>query len=249
MEVLGIDIGGTGIKGAPVDTQTGQLIAERFRLPTPQPATPEKVSATVAAVADHFGWQGQIGCGFPAVIQHGKTVTAANISKQWVGADGRALFEQVTGCAVTLGNDADVAGLAEMRFGAGKDRQGCVLIVTLGTGIGTALFIDGRLVPNIELGHIEVRGMDAEKWAAESARKREDLCWRQWAKRVDEVLGRLHAYLWPELIIIGGGVSKKHEKFLPYLNVPTEVVPAQLRNQAGMIGAALAAAADEVVRG
>ena len=248
MEVLGIDVGGTGVKGAPVNTKTGELLAARFRLPTPQPATPKKVGKTVAAVAAHFAWNGRIGCGFPAAIRNGKTLTAANISKKWIGADGRGVFEEATGCSVALGNDADVAGIAEMRFGAGKGRRGCVLIVTLGTGIGTALFFNGRLVPNTELGHIEVRGKDAEKWATESVREKQKLSWKQWAEQVDTVLCQLHAYLWPELIIVGGGVSKKHDKFFPYLNVPAEVVPAQLRNEAGMVGAALMASEESEIR-
>ena len=244
MEILGVDIGGTGIKGAPVDVRTGRLLTDRFRLLTPQPATPQAVSETVAGIAAHFSWQGRIGCGFPAVIQHGKVFTAANISKKWIGADARSLFEQATDCTVTLGNDADVAGLAEMRFGAGRGRRGVALIVTLGTGIGTALFVDGVLVPNTEFGHIEVLGREAEKWAAESVREKKGLSWKKWAKRVDEVLWRLHAYIWPELIIIGGGVSKKYEKFRHHLSVPTEVMPAQLRNEAGIVGAALVAAED-----
>lgn len=242
MEVLGIDIGGTGIKGAPVDTRTGKLLADRFRLLTPRPANPEAVSDTVAKITRHFKWKGSVGCGFPAVILHGVTCTAANVSNKWIGVDARSTFEAATGCTFKVGNDADVAGLAEMRFGAGKGRKGVVLIVTLGTGIGTALFVDGRLVPNTEFGHIEVKGREAEKWAAESVRDRKGLSWKKWAKRVNEYLKCLQFYLWPELIIIGGGISKKHEKFLPQLSVDAEVVPARLRNEAGIIGAALAAA-------
>jgi polyphosphate glucokinase len=242
VKVLGIDIGGTGIKGAPVETRKGALLEERFRLLTPQPATPEAVAETVGKVAAHFDWKGPIGCGFPAVIRHGQVFTAANVDKSWIGANARQLFEQATGCTCKVANDADAAGLAEMRYGAGKGRQGVVLIVTLGTGIGTALFVDGKLVPNTELGHLELKGMDAEKYAAESAREREGLSWKKWARRVDRYLGRMEAYLWPELIIVGGGISKKHEKFLPLLTVEAEVVPAQLRNEAGIVGAALAAA-------
>ena len=242
MKVLGIDIGGTGIKGAPVDTKTGELLADRFRLLTPKPADPEAVSGTVAKITEHFKWKGVVGCGFPAVILHGVTCTAANVSNKWIGVDARSTFEAATGCTVKVGNDADVAGLAEMRFGAGKGRKGVVLIVTLGTGIGTALFVDGQLVPNTEFGHIELKGREAEKWAAESVRDRKGLSWKKWAKRVDEYLKRLQFYMWPELIIIGGGISKKHEKFLPRLSVDAEVVPARLRNEAGIIGAALAAA-------
>ena len=242
MEVLGIDIGGTGIKGAPVHTGEGRLLTERFRLRTPFPATPKAVAETVAEVVDHFAWKGLVGCGFPAVIRHGVVNSAANISDKWVGVDARSLFEKTTGCTFSVVNDADVAGLAEMRFGAGRDRRGVVLVLTLGTGIGSALFVDGKLVPNTEFGHIEVRGRDAETWAAESVRERRKLSWKRWARRVDEYLGRMQFYLWPELIILGGGVSQQHEKFLPLLTVGVEVEPAQLRNEAGIIGAALAAA-------
>jgi len=240
VEILGIDIGGTGIKGAPVDTVTGELLGERFRLLTPTPATPEAVSATVAEVARHFNWQGPIGCGFPAAIRGGKVRTAANVDKSWIGAKAEALFQEATGCPVTVVNDADAAGYAEMRFGAGQGRDGVVLIVTLGTDIGTALFVNGRLVPNTELGHIEVRGKDAERRAAASVRDKKKLGWKKWAKRVDEYLQHMNAYLWPDLIIIGGGVSKNAEKFLPLLKVETEVVAAQLENEAGIVGAALA---------
>lgn len=242
METLGIDIGGTGIKGAVVDTACGELRTPRHRLLTPQPATPEAVTDTVAAIARHFGWQGPVGCGFPAVVLHGVVCTAANLDRGWIGLDARSTFEAATGCTCVVANDADVAGLAEMRFGAGKGRRGVVLVVTLGTGIGTALFSDGRLVPNTEFGHVEVHGRDAERWAADSVRLRGGLSWKKWAHRVDEYLNRVHFYLWPELIIVGGGVSKRHDRFLPRLTVDTEVVPAQLRNEAGIIGAALAAA-------
>lgn len=242
MEVLGIDIGGTGVKGALVDTQKGELCTKRHRLSTPRPATPEGVTETVARIVEHFQWQGPVGCGFPGVILHGVVCTAANISRDWLGTNARSTFETATGCTFKIANDADVAGLAEMRFGAGRGRRGVVLIVTLGTGIGTALFADGRLVANTELGHVEMRGKDAEKRAAESVRDRKGLSWKKWARRVDEYLGLMQAYLWPELIIIGGGISKKHERFLPLLEVGTEVVAAQLRNEAGIIGAALAAA-------
>lgn len=242
MQVLGIDIGGTGIKGAPVDIRKGELLKPRFRLATPQPATPQALAATVAQVVGHFKWKGPAGCGFPAVIRHGRALTAAHLAPECIGADIRGLFEQEAGCTFTVANDADMAGLAEMRLGAGKGRLGVVLIVTLGTGIGSALFVDGKLVPNTELGHLEIRGKDAEKRAAESARERKKLSWKQWAKRVDEYLRYAHAYLWPELIIVGGGVSQKHEKFLPLLTVDAEVVPAQMRNEAGIVGAALAAA-------
>jgi len=241
VEILGIDIGGTGIKGAPVDTLTGELLGERFRLRTPSPATPAAVSATVAEVAAHFSWHGPIGCGFPAAIRGDKVRTAVHVAKEWIGCEAGKLFQESTGCPVTVLNDADAAGYAEMHFGVGRGRKGVVLIVTLGTGIGTALFVDGHLVPNTELGHIEIRGKDAEVRASANARERRDWSWKQWARRVDEYLKHMNAYLWPDLIIIGGGVSKKADKFLPRLTVATEVVAAQMENEAGIVGAALAA--------
>ncbi len=242
MEILGLDVGGTGIKGAPVDAKTGEVTQPRFRLRTPLPATPEAVARTAGEIVSHFGWNGPVGCGFPGVVQHGVVRTAPNLAPSWPGENGRAWLEEATGCTVVLANDADAAGLAEVRFGAGRGRAGTVLVITLGTGIGAALFVDGRLVPNMELGHIEVRGRDAEKRAAESVRVRKGLSWKQWAKRVDEYLKTISALVNPELVIVGGGVSKKHERFLPLLSVDVEVVPAQLRNEAGIVGAALLAA-------
>jgi polyphosphate glucokinase len=240
IRVLGIDIGASGIKGAPVDTQRGVLLAERHRVETPHPATPAAVARSVREIVDHFGWRGPVGCTVPAVVQQGRLRTAANISRQWLGVNAVTLFRRATGRRVAVLNDADAAGYAEMHFGAGRGRSGLVIIVTLGTGIGTALFINGHLVPNTELGHLELRGQDAEKWAAESVREAHDLSWKKWAKRVDAYLHELQRYFWPDLFIVGGGVSKKYAKFLPRLTVPTRVVPAKLRNDAGIIGAALA---------
>jgi polyphosphate glucokinase len=242
MEFLGIDIGGTGIKGALVDTRIGELTTDRYRLLTPKPAKPDPVVETVARIVEHFQWKGPIGCGFPAAIVKNKVRTASNISKKWLGLDVVKMVEEATGCRSIVLNDADVAGIAEMRFGAGKSRDGLVIIVTLGTGIGSALFMDGRLVPNTELGHIEIDNVEAERWASEIVREKEDLSWKQWAKRIDTYLKRMQIYFWPELFIVGGGVSKKHEKFLPLLSLDCEVVPATLRNEAGIIGAAMAAA-------
>jgi polyphosphate glucokinase len=239
MTVLGLDIGGSGIKGALVDVTAGTLVTPRHRIPTPDPATPEAVVATAAQVARHFSWEGPIGCGFPAAIKRGVVHTAANISPRWIGANGQQMLELATGCPVALINDADAAGLAEMRFGAGRGRDGTVLMLTVGTGIGTALFVDGRLLPNTELGHIEIRGKDAERRASDAARERKGLSWRRWAPILDEYLQRISALLWPDLIIIGGGASKEYERFAPLLTVAVEVVPAQLRNEAGMIGAAM----------
>lgn len=241
MEILGIDIGGTGIKGAPVDVEHGALTAERYRLLTPQPATPDAVVATVAKVVKHHKWNGPIGCAFPAVIKNGVAYSAANIDHAWIGMDARHLLQKKVKCPIATINDADAAGIAEMTFGAGRGQSGVVIIATFGTGIGTALFLDGRLVPNTELGHIEVRGKDAELRASDRIRQQKGLSWKQWAACVDEYLGYLEALLSPDLFIIGGGISKKHTKFLPLLHTRAPVVPAQLLNEAGMIGAALVA--------
>jgi len=236
---LGIDIGGTGIKGAPVDTTTGELIAERFRIPTPHPATPDAVAETVAQIAKHFDWTGPIGATFPAVVKDGVVHTAANVDDAWVGADAAGLLSRAAGAPVTVLNDADAAGMAEMEFGAGRGRMDTVVVVTLGTGIGSAVFSRGHLVPNTELGHLQIRGKDAERRAAESVREAKKLSWKQWAKRLNEYFAQLEALLWPDLIVIGGGVSKKSDKFLPLLQTRAETVPAQLLNEAGIVGAAV----------
>jgi len=241
MGILGIDIGGSGIKGAVVDTDTGSFLADRHRIVTPEGAKPADVAKVVKKLVKHFSWKGPIGCCFPASIQHGVARTAANVDASWIGTNAERLFSEATGCPVRVLNDADAAGLAEMRFGAGKGVGGLVLIVTIGTGLGTALFTDGVLVPNTELGHIEMNGEDAELQAADSARKREDLSWKDWAKRFDQYLNTMRALLWPDLIILGGGTSKKLDKFSRYLTVDTPVVPAATLNDAGIIGAALAA--------
>ena len=245
METLGIDIGGSGIKGAIVDTDTGTLKTERHRIETPQPATPNAMVDVIAQIASHFEWKGKpIGSGFPGVMKDGEVMTAANLDKGWIGHNAETLIRDASGASlVHVINDADAAGLAEVRFGAGKDVKGVVLMVTLGTGIGSGLYIDGILVPNTEFGHIEVHGhKDAETWAADSARERDDLKWGEWAERVDTYLRKLESLIWPDLIIIGGGVSKRSEKFLPALTVRSRIVPAALLNDAGIVGAALAAA-------
>lgn len=241
MEILGIDIGGSGIKGAPVNIETGEILAERVRVATPLPAKPEPVAQAVAEVARQFNWQAPIGCGFPAAIHQGVALTAANIHKKWIGTNADEIFSQATSCPVIVLNDADAAGLAEMTFGAGCDRKGVVIIVTIGTGLGTALFTDGHLLPNAELGHIEIRGSDAELRASDAARKRENLSWEKWAVHFDEYLNALEKLFWPDLFILGGGASKRHESFIPSLTVKAEVVPAQFLNDAGIVGAALAA--------
>lgn len=242
MEVLGIDIGGTGVKGAVVDTATGMLVRDRFRLLTPQPATPKALCRTVSEVISHFDWSGPVGCGFPGIIRHGVVHSAAHVSKKWMGKNVKENFDKATGCSFRVLNDADVAGLAEARFGAGKDQGGVVLLLTLGTGIGSALFIDGTLVPNTEFGHVELKGHDAEYWAADSVRKKRKLGWKKWARQVNLYLQAMEFFLSPDLIIIGGGVSRKHEKFFPELELDTRVVPARLRNEAGIVGAAVAGA-------
>jgi polyphosphate glucokinase len=240
MKVLGIDIGGSGIKGAPVDTQRGKLLAKRYRIVTPQPATPAAVADAVAKVVRRFHWKGPVGCALPAVIKRRRLCTAANISRDWLGVDAYRLLGRATGRRVSVINDADAAGYAEMHFGAGRRRTGLVIMVTLGTGIGTALFINGHLVPNTELGHLTLRGEDAERRAAESVRVAKHLSWKKWSHRVDAYLHLLQGYFWPDLFIIGGGVSKKWRKFVPRLTLPTPVIQARLRNDAGIIGAALA---------
>jgi polyphosphate glucokinase len=240
--VLGIDIGGTGIKGAPVDTTTGELTAERHRILTPHPATPEAVATVVGEVARVFDWKTVAGATFPAVIKDGVACTAANVDKSWIGTDAGKLFSDAIGAPVTVLNDADAAGVAEMQFGAGKGVGGVVIMVTLGTGIGSALFLDGALVPNTELGHLKMGKKDAERIAADSVRDEEHLSWKQWAMRLDSYFELLEALFSPDLIIVGGGVSKKSDKFLPLVSTRTEIVPAQLLNEAGIVGAALAAA-------
>jgi polyphosphate glucokinase len=244
VQALGIDIGGTGIKAAKVDTRTGKLVTERMRFPTPEPSTPKRVVKVVQDAIRHFGYEGPVGCGFPGVVRGGVIHSAANVSSKWIGVRGDELLKKATGLPFVLGNDADFAGIAEMRFGAGRGRKGLVIMLTFGTGIGTAFFMDGKLVPNVELGHLEIRGREAEKWASERARIEEGLSFKRWARRVSLYLARLHAYFWPELFILGGGASKKFEKFRRYLEVPCDLVPAQLRNRAGVIGAAFAATRD-----
>jgi len=237
---LGIDIGGTGIKGAPVDLETGTLLAPRERILTPQPATPDAIAEVVAALAKHFDWTDSIGAAFPAVVKGGLVRTATNIDKSWVDTDAAAVFSRAAGAPVTVVNDADAAGLAEVEFGAAKGRTDTVLLLTLGTGIGSALFTGGQLVKNTELGHLEIRGKAAERRASEVARERDELTWKQWAKRLNEYLAHLEVILWPDLIIIGGGISKKSEKFLPLLKTKAEIVAAKLLNEAGIVGAAVA---------
>ncbi len=239
--VLGIDVGGSGIKGALVDTVSGTLVSDRYRIPTPRPSTPGPMAHAVARIVRHFSWQRDVGCGMPGPIKDGRLLALANLDKSWIGCNAPKLYSDVCGCPVHVMNDADAAGLAEMRFGAGRNRSGVVVVVTLGTGIGTALFVDGRLVPNTELGQMELRGKPAERRASARVRKIKDLSWSAWSKRLNEYFLALENILWPDVFIVGGGVSRKSGRFLPAITTKAEVVPAVLRNEAGIIGAAVAA--------
>jgi polyphosphate glucokinase len=244
VDVLGIDIGGSGIKAAPVDISTGTFTVPRVKVPTPRPAVPEAIADAVKELVTDFNWSGPAGIAFPGVVTDGVTRTAANLDPAWIGLDARALFSAVTGLTVTMLNDADAAGLAEMTLGAGVGRKGTVLLLTFGTGIGSALFTDGQLVPNTEFGHIEIHGKDAEERASDRARELHDLSWGKWAGRVGDYLLHVEALVWPSLFIIGGGISRKSDKFVPLLNhVRTPIVPAAMHNDAGIVGAAMAAAA------
>jgi len=240
MQVLGIDVGGSGIKGAPVETKTGKLVAERVRIKTPKKAEPEPVAEVVAEIAKSFAWKGPIGIGFPAPIKGGLVMMAANISEKWVGINADELFTKTTGSDCTMINDADAAGLAEMKFGAGKGQRGTVIMVTLGTGIGTAIFHRGNLLPNTEFGHLDMNGEEAEHLASDAVRQREDLSWKKFAKRLNNYLLEMEKLFWPDLFIIGGGISKQSDKYIPLLGIKTPVVTAQFLNEAGIVGSALA---------
>ena len=243
MQALGIDIGGTGIKGAPVDLATGKLLADRKKIATPRPATPDAVTEVAKDVAQSFGWTGVTGATFPGVVINGTIRSAANVDKTWIGTDAAALLGKAIGTDVSVLNDADAAGIAEMTFGAGVGVKGSVLMLTFGTGVGSALFTDGVLVRNTEFGHIEIRGKDAEKRASEHAKLEHEWGWKDWTDRVSEYLQRIEALLSPNLIIVGGGISKECEKWLPLLaGVQAKIVPAALQNDAGIVGAAMAAA-------
>lgn len=241
MNILGIDIGGSGIKGAPVDVKKGELTADRIRIDTPQPSTPENCATAVREIIEFYHYQGPIGVTFPAVVRHGITLTAANVDKSWVDFDAEKLLREVTNMPVVVLNDADAAGVAEMAFGAGKDVKGTVALFTFGTGIGSAFFIDGVLFPNTEMGHLTIRGKDAEKRASAKAKEDRDLKWSEWAEYVNEFLIEIEKLFSPDLIIVGGGISKKFDKFERYLESDAKIVPAKLLNDAGIIGAAMAA--------
>jgi polyphosphate glucokinase len=241
-QAFGIDIGGTGIKGAIVDLTTGELTTDRERIATPHPSTPKAVADVVAQILRDHDWSGPVGATFPAIIKHGVARSAANVDQSWIGVDVDQVFTEACGSAVTVLNDADAAGLAEVRYGAAKDVSGVVLVLTFGTGIGSGVFLDGALVPNTELGHIEVDGHDAERRAAYSAKERHELSWAKWAERVQRYMSQLEALFSPDLFVVGGGVSKKSEKWVPLLDLQAPVRPAELLNNAGIVGAALAAA-------
>ncbi len=241
--VLGIDIGGSGIKGAPISTTDGAALEERHRIATPQPATSGAIMDAVAELVEHFSWKGPVGIGFPGVVRDGVIFTAANLDKSCIGVSLASELGERTGCACTVINDADAAGMAEMRFGAGVGRSGVVMALTVGTGIGSALFSNGLLVPNTELGHMTLsNGKHAESFASDAVRKKRDLSWKEWAERFGVLLADLEFLFSPELFILGGGASKKFERFGDSLNVDAEVVPAKLRNMAGIVGAAAYAA-------
>jgi polyphosphate glucokinase len=241
MKLLGIDIGGSGIKGALVETRTGEMVTPRYRIPTPEGAKPKAVAEVVGELVQHFKWKGAVGIGFPAIIIHGVAYSAANVSKKWIGTNAEELFSKATGCPVRVLNDADAAGLAEMRYGVGRRQPGTVLVITIGTGLGSALFRDGMLVPNTEFGHIEMNCGDAEKQASEAAKMRDKLSWKEWSERFNEYLQTLEGLISPDLIILGGGASKESEKFMDQLDLRAKVVPATMLNEAGIVGAALAA--------
>ncbi|NYH76790.1 polyphosphate glucokinase [Actinopolyspora biskrensis] len=242
---FGVDVGGSGIKGCPVDVEGGVLADDRLRISTPQPSTPESVADAVAEIVGKFGWEGPVGITLPCVIKSGTAMTAANIDEDWIDTDAQGLFAKRLGRAreqIVMLNDADAAGIAEMRFGAGADRSGLVVVLTFGTGIGSSTFLNGRLVPNTEFGHIEVAGRDAEEEAAASVKDNLELSYEEWAPRVSRYIQTLEKFLWPDLIIAGGGVSKKAHKWLPLLQTRTPIVAADLKNDAGIVGAASAAA-------
>jgi polyphosphate glucokinase len=238
MKVLGIDIGGSAIKGAPVDTATGKLLGERFKIDTPMRLSPNEMADAASMVAAHFRWRGPVGIGFPGVIHGNSILTSANLDKKFIGCNGIELFSKAIGTKVALTNDAAAAGLAEMRFGAGKNFGGKALMLTFGTGVGSVLFFRSSLFP-CELGHLQIHGRDAERRVAASVKQRKDLSWKEWGIRVGKYVRTLEAILWPELIIIGGGVSAKHAKFFKYVKPRARMVPAEFLNEAGIVGAAL----------
>ncbi len=242
---FGIDVGGSGVKGGIVDLDTGRLVGDRHKILTPQPATPEAVATTISAVVRQFGWDGPLGVTYPGVVTDGVVRTAANVDKAWIGTNAaQVIGGPLGGQPVTVLNDADAAGLAEERYGAGKDNSGLIVLLTFGTGIGSAVIHNGVLLPNTEFGHIEVGGMEAEHRAASSVKDRNEWSYERWAKEVTKVLVAIENAIWPDLIIVGGGISRKADKWVPLLKCRTPVVAAALRNTAGIVGAAMAAKTD-----
>lgn len=241
MEMLGIDIGGSGIKGAIVDTEAGDFATERLRIDTPQPSKPPLVADVVNQIVEHFDWRGPMGCAFPAVVQQGHTLTAANVDADWIGFDAKSLLEKRTGNPMIVLNDTDAAGIAEMKFGAGRGRRSLVIVLTFGTGIGSAIFINGQLVPNTEFGHLVIQGKAAERRASARIRQQKGYSWKKWGKILSDYLQYMEFLFRPDLFVIGGAVSRKHQKFFPHIHCQTEIAPAQLRNRAGIVGAAIAA--------
>lgn len=237
--ILGIDIGGSGIKGAIVNTSKGKMKTQRYRIATPEIATPGIIANIIKQITDYFKWEGIIGIGFPGVVQNGIVRTAANLNKDWIDVNIASLISQVTKCNCFVINDADAAGIAEMKFGSGKGFKDVAVLITVGTGLGTVMFSGGKLVPNLELGHIILHGDSAEKYASDATRQRDDLSWEEWASHFNEYLARLEFLIWPDMIIIGGGASKRDDLYMPFLKSRAKIVPAELQNEAGIIGAAL----------
>lgn len=241
MKILGIDVGGSGIKGALVNIETGELTTERFRLPTPQPSKPQKVAETIQKIIDHFDYKGPVGCGFPTLVHHGKARLHSNLDPAWRGTQIDELFTKQTGLPFVIINDADAAGIAEMEHGAGKNQKGVVIMITIGTGLGSGFFFNGKLVPNFELGRLIYKNDLFEKYAADSTREKEELTWKKWGKRFNKFLKHIDMLFSPDLIILGGGASKKMDKFEDQITVETPIVAASTQNEAGIIGAAMAA--------
>ncbi len=239
--VLGIDVGATGMKGGLVDVEKGEMVSDRFKILTPSPATPANMAPVIAEIVDHFKYKGIIGCGFPSIIKNGVSYSAANIDKSWIGTNVNKTFSKITGCEMVICNDADVAGMAEMSFGRGKGEDGLVMIITIGTGLGSALFMDGQLIPNTEFGHLKFKDSIAEKYCAGSTRKKLGMTYEEWGHRFNEYLIHIEHLFSPDLIILGGGTSKKFDEYAHTITIKTPVEPAKMRNNAGIIGAAVLA--------
>lgn len=245
MEVLGIDVGGSGMKGGIVNIETGEMISDRFRIPTPESRKPEEMAEVIAEIVKHFDYKGKVGCGFPTVIKKGVCKSSGNLDESWLGVNIEELFEEKTGLDFTVVNDADIAGYASMEYGVGKGVEGLVVMITIGTGLGSGAFYDGKLIPNFELGQIPYKKYKKiELWAAASAKEREELSYKKWGKRFNKFLKYVDLIIAPDLILLGGGTSKDFEEFKKYIKLDTPVIPAELQNHAGIIGAAAAAVHD-----